>query len=115
MCWMHRIHENSLPRVKGVSAFGCGLSFCGAESCFWLGRRNFQQRKIFNLSGPGESGVCEYGICFRTGNLRQRHGNKRNMPESSRKNCAARQAALDPDILEKTRGEKIFGDTRTAE
>src|SRR6201984_2658061 len=110
MRWMDRIREDSLARVKSVCACGCGLSLCGVRSRFCSCRWDFQQRKVLDLSGPGELGVGERGICLRAGDLRERHGNKCDVPESRSKDCAARQAALDPDILEKTCGEKVFGE-----
>ena len=113
---MYRVRENSLPRMERVGA--CGrrqLALRGVRNHFWLRCANLEQRKILNLSGPGELRVCERGICFRPGNLRKRHSNKSNVPERCRENCAAWETAFDPDIFEKTGGEKILGEAGAAE
>src|SRR5882724_5241263 len=116
MRWVNWVSKNSLPRMERVGA--CGrrqLAWRDARNQFWLGCANLELRKIFDLSGPGELGVCERGICFWPGDLRQRHGNKCDVPERCRENCPARETAFDPDIFEKTCREKIPGEPGAAE
>src|SRR4029077_11845565 len=115
MRWVNWISKNSLPRMECVGA--CRrrqLALREARDQFWLRCANLEQRKILNLSGPGELRICERGICFRPGNLRKRHSNKSNVPEGSGTNCPARETAFDPHILEKTGGEKILGEASAA-
>ena len=79
-----------------------------------MGRRA-DEGKILDRAGPGDLGVIEGVIALGTLDIRERHDNESNMPERGGENSAARDAALDPGILEKTCREQASGDARATE
>jgi hypothetical protein len=113
---MNRIGKNCLPGMECIGAFGRGrFRFSRVKSRFGLRGGNFQLRKILDLPGPGYLGIFQRGIFFRPGNLRERQGNKRNVPKRGRENRAPRQTAFDPNVLEQTGGEEIFAEASPPE
>jgi hypothetical protein len=111
------IGEDALPWMKCVGALRRErLGGFASRARFGLGTLDVRQRKIFDRAGPGEFGVLERGEVPRhCGEPRGRHDDKNDMPQGGGNYGAARDAALDPALFEKTPAQKILGNVRSGE
>src|SRR6266852_8848436 len=106
------IGEDALARVEGVGAFGRkGLIGFAARDGLGFGSFPFEQREIGDGAGPGEFGILERGRMARGGEPRVRHEDENEMPQGGSYQGAARDATLDPALLEEAAMQKVLGDT----
>src|SRR2546430_10635546 len=89
--------------------FSSGLA---ARTRLGLGSLHLHQRKISDRPGPGEFGVVERGMVARgSGEPRERHDDKNEVPQGSSNQRTAGNALLNPAISEESSAQKTLGDT----
>src|SRR5690349_20247710 len=103
MSRMHGIGEDSLARMKCV----CSLPWqrlvrFAARSWFRFLAAHFEQRQIFNRSGPGKHRVVEFRKVLPARDVRLRHNEKYDVPQRGGGDGTARKSLLHPGVFEKT-------------
>ena len=114
MRWAHRIGKDALSRMKSVRALGRKRLFrLAPRRGFGFGSFHFHQGEVGDGAGPGKLGIIEFVKVSRGGGKTGgRHDNKNDMPQCSRYQSTAGDAALDPAFLEEAAIQKVLRDAR---
>src|SRR5260221_2208696 len=105
---MYGIGENSLTWMKCVRPLlWQRLVRFAARSWFRFLAAHFEQRQIFNRSGPGKDRVVEFRKVLPARNIGLRQNEKYDVPQRGGGDGTARKSLLPPRVFEETRGEKF--------
>src|SRR5258708_40104740 len=106
---MRGIGEDALPRMESVRAFRRERLFrLTARAGFGLRTLGRQKRQIVDGARPSEFCVIQRRVVARrSGELRERHDEENEMPQSSGDQRAARKSPFHPAVLEDSANSEI--------